>query len=124
MDYIPHVVNPLTVALNKNGKKRLMLDCRHIDPDLFKFKCSFENHAIARQMFRRGDYLFTFDIRSAYHHCMIFLEHRTYLGFSWIFEGELRYFVFNVLTFRISTAGYIFTKLLKVPLKKWRPEGH
>ena len=124
MDCIPHVINPLTVALNKNGKKRLVLDCRHINPDLFKYKCSFENHSVARQIFSQDDYLFTFDIRSAYHHCMIFSEHRTYLGFSWIFEGEQRYFVFNVLPFGISTAGYLFTKLLKVPLKKWRSEGH
>ena len=124
VDCIPQVVNPLTVALNKNGKKRLVLDCRHINPDLFKYKCSFENHSVARQIFSQDDYLFTFDIRSAYHHCMIFSEHRTYLGFSWIFEGEQRYFVFNVLPFGISTAGYLFTKLLKVPLKKWRSEGH
>ena len=66
MDCIQHVVNPLTVALNKNGKERLVLDCRHIDPDLFKFKCSFENHPIARQIFCQGDYLFTFDVRCAY----------------------------------------------------------
>ena len=110
MDCIPHVVNPLTVTLNKNGKKRLVLDCRHINPDLFKYKCSFENHSVARQIFSQDDYLFTFDIRSAYHHCMIFSEHRTYLGFSWIFEGEQRYSVFNVLPFGISTAGYLFTK--------------
>ena len=30
-DEIPYVVNPLTVAYNKKGKPRLVLDCRHIN---------------------------------------------------------------------------------------------
>ncbi|MCG7877889.1 MAG: reverse transcriptase domain-containing protein, partial [Candidatus Thiodiazotropha endolucinida] len=124
VDYIPHVVNPLTVAINRTGKKRLVLDCRHINPDLFKYKCRFEDHSVAKEMFCKGDFLFSFDVRSAYHHCMVFPAHRTFLGFSWQINGTTKYYVFNVLPFGISTAGFIFTKLLKVPLKKWRSEGH
>ena len=118
------VVNPLTVALSRSGKKRLVLDCRHINPDLFKFKCCFEDQSVARQLFSQGDHLLSFDIRSAYHHCMVFTGHRTFLGFSWQVDGKTKYFVFNVLPFGISTAGFILTKLLKVPLKKWRSKGH
>ena len=55
---------------------------------------------------------------------MVFPGHRTFLGFSWQINGITKYFVYNVLPFGISTAGFIFTKLLKVPLKKWRSEGH
>ena len=33
----PVVVNPLTVAYGKSGKPRLVLDCRYINPELFKF---------------------------------------------------------------------------------------
>ena len=123
VSYIPRVVNPLTVAFNRAGKKRLVLDCRHINPDLFKYKCCFEDHSVARQLFNQGDFLFSFDIRSAYHHCMVFSSHRTYLGFSWKINGVTKYYVFNVLPFGICTAGHIFTKLLKVPLKKWRSQG-
>jgi hypothetical protein len=35
---IPHVVNPLTVAKNKSGKLRFVLDCRHINVSLFQFQ--------------------------------------------------------------------------------------
>ena len=48
VSYIPRVVNPLTVAFNRAGKKRLVLDCRHINPDLFIYKCCFEDHSVAR----------------------------------------------------------------------------
>ena len=83
--YIPRVVNPLTVALSRSGKKRLVLDCGHINPDLFKFKCCFEDQSVARQLFSQEDHLFSFDIRSAYHHCMVFTGHRTF----WDFLGKL-----------------------------------
>lgn len=35
VDSAPAVVNPLTVACGKGGKPRLVLDCRHINPELF-----------------------------------------------------------------------------------------
>ncbi|MCG8049356.1 MAG: hypothetical protein N0E48_27825, partial [Candidatus Thiodiazotropha endolucinida] len=76
---IPLVVNPLTVAYNKVGKPRLVLDCRHINPHLFKYKCCFENHSVARGLFEMGDFLFTFDLKSAYHHVMIMESLRTFL---------------------------------------------
>ena len=122
--YIPRVVNPLTVLISCSGKKRLVLDCRHINLDLFNFKCCFKGKSVARQLFSQGDHLFSFYIRSAYHHCMVFTSHCTFLGSSWQVDGKTKYFVFNVLPFDISTAGFIFTKLLKVPLKKWRSKGH
>ena len=65
---VPHVVNPLTVAENKAGKLRLVLDCRHINPALFQFKYKYENADIARVLFEKGDYMVTFDLKSAYHH--------------------------------------------------------
>nr|XP_034335951.1 uncharacterized protein LOC117692387 isoform X4 [Crassostrea gigas] len=39
----PTVVNPLTVAKNRNGKRRLVLDCRHVNPHLHKFKFRYED---------------------------------------------------------------------------------
>ena len=39
------------------------------------------------------------------------------------FQGKMRYFVFLVLAFGLATAGYVFTKLLRPLIKKWRSEG-
>ena len=64
--------------------------------------------------------IFSLDI----HHVEIFPEHRQYLLFSWIFSsGFARYFQFSVLPFGLSSAPYLFTKLLKPLVKKWRTEG-
>ena len=120
----PSCVNPLTVAFSKNGKPRLVLDCRDINPHLAQFKFKYEDVTVAKQMFVTGDYLFTFDLKSAYHHIEIFVQHRPYLGFSWDKEGVTHYYQFNVLPFGLATAPYIFTKMMKVFLTLWRSRGH
>lgn len=118
----PEVINPLTVA-DRNGKLRLVLDCRHINPHLYKFKFKYEDSKIAKETFEEGDYIFGFDLKSAYHHIEIFEDHRTYIGFAWEFEDKRRYFHFNVLPFGISTAGYVFTKVTRTLIRYWRSRG-
>ncbi|XP_060081899.1 uncharacterized protein LOC132561188 [Ylistrum balloti] len=120
----PAVINPLTVAFNQSGKPRLVLDCRHINPFLHKFKFKYDDARVARDVFQPGDFLFTFDLKSAYHHIEIFEEHRQFLGFEFEVEGKTRQFVFNVLPFGISTAGYVFTKVLREVVKSIRLLGH
>ncbi|XP_069104365.1 LOW QUALITY PROTEIN: uncharacterized protein [Argopecten irradians] len=120
----PRVVNPLTVAYNRAGKARLVLDCRHINVFLHKFKFKYEDTVEARDMFNVGDFLYTFDLKSAYHHIEIYPDHRGFLGFEVDMGGTTRFFVFNVLPFGISTAGYIFTKVLRQVVKHVRGQGH
>ena len=39
--FIPHVVNPLSVSIQSSGKKRLILDLRHVNHFIWKqnFRC-------------------------------------------------------------------------------------
>lgn len=115
----PKVVNSLTVAGNKASKLRLVLDARHVNPHLFKYKHQYEDAKVAKCMFTAEDYIFSFDLKSAYHHIEIHELSREYLGFKW----QDRYYVFNVLPFGISTAGYIFTKVMREIVKFWRSKG-
>ena len=58
---------------------------------------------------------------SGYHHIEIHPEHRKFLGFEWIFEdGSTKYFQLFVLPFGLSSACYVFTKLLHSFTKRWR----
>lgn len=45
---------------------------------------------------------------------------KEYLGFKW----NNKYYVFKVLPFGISTAGYIFSKLMREIVKFWRTKGY
>ena len=122
---IPYVVNPLTVAYNKKGKPRLVLDCRHINKCLHLFKVKFEDIRVAEAIFEENSYLYTWDLSSAYHHISISRDHISLLGFSIPDQdGNIMYYVFNSLPFGIKTAGHIFTKLLKVVVTFLRANGH
>lgn len=92
VDQRPKVVNPLTVSVNRQGKNRLILDLRHVNLFLFKFKFRCEDIKTALDMFQVGDYMYKFDIKSAYHHIEIFPAHREYLGFKWNLGGKEQYF--------------------------------
>ena len=119
----PLVVNPLSVATNDRGKIRLVLDLRHINSHLHKLKFKCEDVDTAVLLLNPGDFLFTFDIKSAYHHIEIFKGHQQYLGFQWVYNGKPQYFIFKVLPFGLSTAPSVFTKVLKPLLRHWRSSG-
>ena len=59
--------------------------------------------------------MFKFDLKSGYHQIDILENHQKFLGFSWVFPDQKipRYFVFTVLPFRLCSAPYIFTKLVR-----------
>ena len=63
--------------------------------------------------------MFSFDLKSGYHHVDIAKEHWKYLGFAW---GN-QFYVFTVLPFGLSSACYIFTKLVRPLVKYWRAKG-
>ena len=64
-------------------------------------------------IFRTGDYVFTLDLKSGYHHVDIYQQHWKYLGFAWGVGSNLNYHVFGVLPFGLATACYLFTKFVK-----------
>ncbi|VDI18252.1 Hypothetical predicted protein [Mytilus galloprovincialis] len=119
----PLVVNPLTVSVQNNGKKRLILDLRHVNLHLWKTSVKFEDIRVAMQFIKQDFYCFKFDILSAYHHLDIYEPHTDYLGFSWTYGESTKYFKFLVLPFGLSSACYIFTKVTRPLIKKWRGEG-
>jgi hypothetical protein len=113
---VPHIVNPLTVAQDKSGKFRLILDCRHLNEHLAKFSFRYEDSHTALDMIIDSDFMYTFDLKSAYHHITIYESHTKYLGFSW----NNSFYIYKVLPFGIATASYIFTKITRVLVKHWR----
>ena len=75
------------------------------------------------QYVHKGDFMFTFDLKSGYHHFNIFSGHQQYLGFSFRFGSRIRYFSFTVLCFGISSGPYTFSQFLRPLVKHWRGQG-
>ena len=121
--FIPKVTNPLSVSIGKSGKKRLILDLRHVNFHVLKQKVKFEDWKVALDYMKKGNFMYNFDLKSGYHHVDIAPVCQTFLGFSWVYQGKLRHFVFTVLPFGLSSAPYIFTKLLRPLVGHWRGKG-
>ena len=88
LDVVPDVVNPLSVSVQACSKKRLILDLRHINLHIYKFKFKCEGLHTIREIFSRDYFVFSFDLKSGYHHVDIFPEHQKFLAFSWDFDSR------------------------------------
>ena len=115
----PYICSPLSVVQNSIGKKRLVINLRYLNRHLWKQRFKYEDLRTAMLLFKQGDYMFSFDLKSGYHHVDIADIHHTYLGFEW--HGS--YYAFTVLPFGLSTACYIFTKMLRPLVRYWRAKG-
>jgi hypothetical protein len=123
VDSLPQVVNPLSVAVQASGKKRLILDLRYVNKCLLKRKVKYEDWRVALPYFEKDAYMFSFDLKSGYHHVAIYNDHQTFLGFAWkdlYIPYRLNTMCLSVLPFGLSTAPYIFTKLIKPLETHWR----
>ena len=50
---------------------------------------------------------------------MIF-SNQKFIGFSWVFKGNIKFFVFTVLPFGLTSTPFIFTKVVRPLVKYWR----
>ena len=64
----PYVVSPLSVSVQANGRKRLVLDLRFVNRHLQKKRIKYEDWKVAISYFEVGAYIFTFDLKSGYDH--------------------------------------------------------
>lgn len=67
--------------------------------------------------------MFKFDLKSGYYHVDINEEFHKFLEFYWTINGKQKFFVYTVMAFGLSSATYLFTKLLRPLLKYWRAAG-
>ena len=123
VDHKPYVCSPLSIVSNTAGKLRLVLNLRYVNQFLHVIKFKYEDLRIAALMFEPNEYLFKFDLKSGFHHVDIHPDHFQFLGFQWEKRGVPSYYVFTVLPFGLSTASYVFTKLMRPLVRFWQGKG-
>ena len=57
---MPQVVNPLSVSIQKSGKKRLILDLRYVNQFLWRERIKFEDWNVALEFFQKNDFMLFF----------------------------------------------------------------
>ena len=120
-------INPLTVAQNTT-KPRLCIDlsrCFNVQCDAKHFKIVSTVEAL--QQIDQGDFMFSFDLKSAYLQVPMNSNFWPFLGFAIQIENNgvvsERYFCYKVLPFGLNDAARVLTKLLKSPLAHWHAQG-
>ena len=85
----------------------------------------YEDLRTVLQMFFPRVLVFSFDLKSAYHHIDICEEHRKFLSFKWTSsDGVTKCYEFKVVPFGMCSAPYVSTKVLRQLVKYWRGRGH
>ena len=79
----PDIVNPLSVSVQNSGKKSLILDLRHVNLHIYKQKFRCEDLHTIKNVCSKDFFVFSFDLKSGYHHVDIFHDHRKCLALSW-----------------------------------------
>ena len=108
---------------NAKGKLRLVIALCYVNQFLNQYKFKYEGLDLISSLFKKGNFAFSFDLKSGYHHVDIHKESQPYLGFSWGDSDMRKFYFFCVLPFGLSTACYVFTKLLRPLVKRWRSMG-
>ena len=87
-----------------------------------KFK--IQSTVYALQVVEKGDWLFSFDLKSAYLQVPINDNYVKWFGFCIEEEGgKERFFFYKQMPFGLNDACRVLTKLLKSPLDRWRRLG-
>ena len=114
------VISQFSVSVNPSGKKRVILDLRYVNTHAYKDKIKFKDWKCFEHYLEiKKGCLFKFDLKNGYHHIGIFEPHQKFLDFSWVFKGNINLLVFTVLPFEVTSAPFIFTKVVR-PLVKYR----
>ena len=116
----PWVVSPLGVVPKpRTDKFRLTVNMRFVNRHLGKKAFKFEGLKDLADLAERGDHAVSYDLTSGYYHVGLHPRSRTYVGFKW--QG--RYYVYNCLPFGLSTAPWVFSKVMRELVMYWRREG-
>ena len=102
-----------------NGKKRFILNLKSLNKFIDAPHIKIEDVKTALKLMAKDCFMASMDLKDAYFLIPIHQKYKKFLKF--VFNGKL--YEFNVVPFGISSAPYLFTKLLKSVAQYLRSRG-
>ena len=99
----------MRVVPKKNGKNRLVTDCRPVNTHLNVPSFTQKGVTAVAEMIQKDDILMTVNVKDGFHHILVQQEHRTYLDIYW----KQKFYVWRTLCFGVAVALYYFNKILR-----------
>ena len=113
------LLSNIFVRPKKNGKMRPIINLKGLNKFIVKTHFKMEHLLTILPLLQKDAYMTSLDLTDAYFTLPIADEHRKYLRFAW--RDEL--FEFTCLCFGLSSAPYLFTKVMKPVFSHLRKRG-
>ena len=111
--------SPMFVVPKKGGKWRPIINLKFLNQFVEKLHFKMEDIKNLKDILQEGDQMAKLDLKDAYFSISIAEKHRKFLQFYW--RNQL--LQFTCLPFGLSSAPYVFTKLLRPVLTFLRDKG-
>lgn len=108
------------IVQKKNGNNRFILNLKSLNKFIDTKHFKLEDLRTTIKLISRNCYMTSIDLKDAYFLLPICPDYRKFLRFK--FQSKL--YEFNVLPFGLSTAPFVFTKLMKPVMSHLRCLGH
>ena len=102
-----------------DGSRRLILGLKKLNTFLTSPKFKMSNHNVLRKILPPGSYMVKIDIKDAYLHLPVAYRLQKFLSFV----HNHKVYTFQALPFGLAIAPYVFTRIMKFPLKILRAKG-
>lgn len=103
-----------------NGKMRFILNLKQLNKFIDTEHFKIEDLRTAVKLISKNCYMASLDLKDAYFFVKIHPSSRKYLRFNW----DNKTYEFNAMPFGLSTAPYLFTKIMKPVVKLLRSAGY
>ena len=116
----PTVVSPLGVVPKpRSSKFRLIIVMRYVNRHLIQRVFKFEGLEDLADLAERGDSALSYYLTSGYYHVALHPSPRSFVGSA----KKLVFHVYNCLPFGVSTAPWVFSKIMRELVMFWRSSG-
>lgn len=113
-------VSPIRLAPKAGPKRfRLVVNMRRLNRHLTSRAVKYEGIKVARKLLKKGWWMGSFDLKEGYFHAAIRRRDCKWLGIRW--RG--RWYRYTVLPFGLSHSPFVFTKLMRPLVERWRSMG-
>ena len=114
------MVSPIGVVPKpRSDKFRLVMNMRYVNNFLSKRVFKFEGLLDLADIAERGDQSVSYDLKSGYYHVGLHPASRRFVGIQW--EGL--YYEYTCLPFGLSTAPWVFSKVMRELVMYWKRGG-
>ncbi|KAI8511561.1 hypothetical protein Bbelb_106610 [Branchiostoma belcheri] len=112
-------VSTIFLVPKARGGWRPVINLKSLNKFVLKRTCKFEGINLVKELWKKGDFLATIDLKDAYFTIPIAQSDRKFLRFSW--RGVL--WEFQCLPFGLTSAPRVFTKVLRPIVAILRRQG-